>query len=259
MSGTEIPLTHPVELFVVDLDNTLNPRAGRPLNLTMLAEVQALSARSSKDRTVPPLALITGRPQPYLEAMQQAVASAVPGVFEFGYGLFDLITGRLAVNPAWNPELERVRGDLLKRCDEEFMKPGRGRLQKGKKTAVTIVPLTPDTVESLHYPSFKVSREFTDSFMLHTGPTTIDFVPQNIHKGIGLQWIAEVQQVRTSRVAVMGDSTTDLPMFREAGVAFAPMNAAPAVKAEAHIVTRGGVTAGVIEAYNKIIDHNASM
>jgi hydroxymethylpyrimidine pyrophosphatase-like HAD family hydrolase len=114
-------------------------------------------------------------------------------------------------------------------------------------------------MESLHYPSFKVSREFSDTYTLHTGPTTIDFVPRDIHKGIGVLWLAEVLKVPVARVAAIGSSSTDLPMFREAAVSFAPLNAIPPVKAEATVVARGSHTGGVIEAYHALIAHNESL
>jgi HAD superfamily hydrolase (TIGR01484 family) len=259
MTAARLPIDQPIELFLVDVDNTLSNGGGLPFNLNLLLEVQALSARSRKDRVVPPIALITGRPQPYLEAVQQAVASPVPGVFEFGYGVYDLIRERSATNPAWTPAMAEVREQLIASCEEEFVAARKGRIRYGNTTSVTIIPTAPNTMESLHYPSFKVSREFSDTYTLHTGPTTIDFVPRDIHKGIGVLWLAEVLKVPVARVAAIGSSSTDLPMFREAAVSFAPLNAIPPVKAEATVVARGSHTGGVIEAYHALIAHNESL
>ena len=148
MSGDRLPLSEPVELFLVDVDNTLTQGGGLPFNLNLMLEVQAMSARARKDRAVPPIALITGRPQPYLEAMQQAVASPVPGVFEFGYGVYDLLRERAATHPAWTPAMAAERERLVERCEQEFAASRRGRLRHGNTTSVTVIPSAPDSIES---------------------------------------------------------------------------------------------------------------
>ncbi len=55
-------------------------------------------------------------------------------------------------------------------------------------------------------------------------------------------------------VAVMGDDLTDLPLLTRAGLAIAPANAVPEVKAEADLVTRRkGGNAAVREAVEVIL------
>jgi len=55
-------------------------------------------------------------------------------------------------------------------------------------------------------------------------------------------------------VAVMGDDLTDLPLLARAGLAIAPANAVPEVKARAHVVTRrGGGRGAVREAVETIL------
>lgn len=60
--------------------------------------------------------------------------------------------------------------------------------------------------------------------------------------------------ISATEVAYMGDDLPDLPIFRLVGLAIAPANAAPEVKALAHLVTeRAGGEGAVREAVCKIL------
>lgn len=59
---------------------------------------------------------------------------------------------------------------------------------------------------------------------------------------------------RNRDVAVMGDDLTDLPLLLRAGLAIAPSNAVPEVRAQAHLVTRrAGGRGAVREAIETIL------
>ncbi len=81
-------------------------------------------------------------------------------------------------------------------------------------------------------------------------------MPTNVHKGVGLLWIADAERIPVEHVACMGDDTSDLPMFKAAAFSFAPLNAPAGIKSEAKKTTRGSSTAGVLEAYDLLIAHN---
>ena len=63
-------------------------------------------------------------------------------------------------------------------------------------------------------------------------------------------------EVDLSEMAYIGDSSGDIPGLEIVGMAFAPSNTHESVKEVAHIVTSSPSTAGVLEAYHWIIQHN---
>jgi 3-deoxy-D-manno-octulosonate 8-phosphate phosphatase (KDO 8-P phosphatase) len=73
-------------------------------------------------------------------------------------------------------------------------------------------------------------------------------------KAFALVALAARLQVPPNAVAFMGDDLNDLPALRIAGIALAPANAVPEVKAAAHLVTaRAGGTGAVRDAVEAIL------
>jgi len=254
-----LPVHQPIQLCVVDLDNTLNPSEGQQFNLPLLERIHERNHESEEDATVPPLTLITGRPQPYLECMLQITASRLPGVFEHGLGMFNRLTDKLQFHPKWTPGLAHGRERLLALCEAAFVAPKRAFVQIGKVAALTLVPLRPHTAAELEPIAEEVLREVGGGFSLHIGPKVVDFVPEGFDKGAGVRWLAKALHVPLSAVAVMGDSTTDALMFPGAGLSVAPSNAPQMVRNQAKLVTDEETTAGVLEAYDRLIAHNRAI
>lgn len=61
--------------------------------------------------------------------------------------------------------------------------------------------------------------------------------PQAVDKGTGLKHLAQILGVRMTETIAFGDWLNDLALFRDAGLAIAPSNAVPEVKAKASIVS----------------------
>lgn len=256
MSTPEFPTAQPIRLFVTDLDDTLNPPEDEPLDLALLARVRERNDASALDETIPPLTLLTGRPQPYLYAMLQAVGGRMPAVFEHGFGLYSLTADRVDTHPAWTAERAADRARLLDACGATFIEPGLATLQIGKLAAVTLVPTLPETSRTLNDRAHALLREVGVEFVLHLGPKVVDYVPTGFDKGAGVRWLADAVGIPAAQMAAMGDSTTDAGMFPNVGLSIAPANAPAAVQAQATYVTKNATTAGVLEAYDAIIAHN---
>ena len=260
MPARTLPVDGPIRLFVTDLDNTLNPYEDDPLDLALLAEVQVRNRASVDDPTVPPLTLLTGRPQPYLYAMLQAIDGRLPGVFEHGVGQFSLGAAEsVRMHPAWTRERAAQRRKLLQLVEGAMVEPGWGTVQIGKLAAVTVIPTPPQTAFTLEEPSRILLERVDDAYTLHVGPKVVDFVPDGVDKGAGVRWLAETLGIPAAQVAAMGDSTTDAQMFPEVGLGIAPANAPDDVKARAVLVTAAPTTAGVLEAYDALITHNRNV
>lgn len=84
--------------------------------------------------------------------------------------------------------------------------------------------------------------ELSDSgFAYHINSAGID-------KGRGVREIISQYGISSDNIIAIGDSTTDISMFKEAGTSVALANAAPDVQREADIVTSAPKGDGVIEA-----------
>ncbi len=73
---------------------------------------------------------------------------------------------------------------------------------------------------------------------------------KGVDKGTGFQKAMEMLSVDTSDVIAMGDSSTDIPLFKKAGISVALGNAFDDVKAEATLITNASSGDGVVEALN---------
>jgi len=61
--------------------------------------------------------------------------------------------------------------------------------------------------------------------------------PQGVDKGSGLKHLAGLLNIEPAETVAFGDWLNDLPLFRDAGLAIAPANAVPEVKAKATIIS----------------------
>lgn len=68
-------------------------------------------------------------------------------------------------------------------------------------------------------------------------PYYVDLTHLGANKGAVVDWLSMRFDIPHERIATIGDSTSDVPMFRRSGLRIAMGNAAPEVQAEADVVT----------------------
>ena len=73
-----------------------------------------------------------------------------------------------------------------------------------------------------------------------------------IDKGTGFRYVAEKLTIQKDDVIAIGDSATDVPLFREAGTSVALGNAFDDVKAAATMTVKSSAGDGVLEALDKL-------
>lgn len=74
--------------------------------------------------------------------------------------------------------------------------------------------------------------------VMESDPIDLEIMPLGIHKGVGLQKLAEHLGLESGQVMAMGDGGNDVGMFQYAGTAVAMKNASDEAKAAAHRVSR---------------------
>ncbi len=99
---------------------------------------------------------------------------------------------------------------------------------------------------------------------LHVDPSTAPIFPgvtiynltaPGISKGGGVEWAARGAGVPARELLVVGDSGNDVSMFAVAGTAVAMGQAAPEIKAAAHLVTEPFDDDGCALALHALLDH----
>jgi len=79
----------------------------------------------------------------------------------------------------------------------------------------------------------------------------LEVMPRGVHKGAGVQKLAEVLSVPIAQVMTLGDENNDIPMLRLAGVSVAMGNGAEQAKEAAMYVTAANDACGFADAVEK--------
>lgn len=242
-----------IRLFVLDIDGCLTTPFVTP-HWESFSEIRAMNMRAKSDPRIPKLALLTGRPQPYAEAIAQMLDIDMPVIFESGGGMFDPVTTRVrfapAITPAMMARVARMRawGEAL--VAERFP---HSMTEFAKHTDVGFVDQDPGVIAEI----YRLCRERAaceeDLFEVHRTEISVNVILKVCNKGEGLKWISQVTGVPLGEIAYIGDSSGDLTALRIAGRAFAPANATEAVKAVAEVVPLP-TSQAVLAAYSALVE-----
>lgn len=240
-----------IKLFVSDIDGCL-AEPYHPFDLSQfvtLATHIKTGGRLHEHDEWPAFSVCSGRAYPYVEAMTQALGIQVPVLFESGGGLFDPVEAQVTWHPHFTAEVEaqiqEVRRWLIEGC-----LPGTGLMYDyGKRTQAGIVgPDTEEVMAQVPVVEQFVAKHFPDLCVFHT-PISIDIVAASITKKQGLHWLGAWLGCPLENMAYIGDTNGDLGALASVGYAFAPSNAAEAVKKQVRIVTDQPSMEGVLAAY----------
>jgi HAD superfamily hydrolase (TIGR01484 family) len=251
-------LSNHIRLVVVDIDGCLTPGEAQPWDFSVLQFVAELNRRARADARQFAVTLCTGRQEPYVEAMMQAIDAHAPGVYENGGGLYFPMQYRFVENPAITParraKLAKVREILAK----EIVETGIGQFQPGKEVSLTLYPARAGvTFEQLA----DVARRALDGNIrgLTIMPlvTSVDIVLDGIDKGAGVEWLARETGIPLAHIAGIGDSSGDLPFLRRVGSSAAPANATDDVRRAAQYVSPFENGRGVVDILSRWSEQRA--
>lgn len=245
-----------IRLFVTDLDGCISHPFRAPA-WDALVELARLHAQRHAEPAIPPLTLCTGRPLPYAEAVAQWLSVTTPILFESGSGMYDPVAHQVRWSPRIGARTERALERLRGRIHGELVPRYPGTLAElAKHKDVGVIHPDPRVIETLREIIASMAAEHADADIeVHHTEISVSVIPRAANKGAGLRWLGEHLGIAPADMAYIGDSAGDLPAIEQAGMAFAPSNAVVTVKAKAE-VTRGEATAGVLEAYRAVIEHN---
>jgi len=237
---------------VVDVDGCLTRGEAQPLDFRVLERVAEHNARARLDPALPAVTLCTGRPEPYLEVLMQAIGAFWPGVYENGAGLYFPDAYRFVENPLITAETREALGHVKEALRAGVVERGWGYFQPGKELSLSLYPVPPTPVSQLLRLVEEALQPYAPWYVTDESVTCVNVIPRGVDKGTGVRWLAEETQVPLSRMGGVGDSPGDLAFLTLVGFAAAPANAASQVKEQVHYVSPFEDGEGLIDILEQV-------
>ncbi len=255
-------MSTPPRLVLIDADGCLTPGEAGEWDWGVFQTIQDINRRAKRDGLLPAVTLCTGRQEPYVEALMQAIGGFVACIYENGCGLYLPDSYRFRDNPAITAEMRALLAEAKTALYEKVIAPGLGYFQPGKELSLTVYPAPGAGMRSLERAIRAALSSVPDTLTLQTSASCVDVLPAGIDKGQGVRWLAELVGISLDDMAGIGDSPPDLSFLRIVGRAAAPANAHPKVKACVDYVSpyaNGGGVVDIIRRWVRPTAQAASM
>ena len=229
----------PIRLAVVDVDGCLTPGEAGAWNWKALQAICDFNRRARRGEPVPAVTLCTGRQQPYVEVLMQAIGAYLPGVYENGCGLYFPEGYRFVEHPSITTPMREALVAAKATLYRQVVTPGLGYFQPGKETSLTLYPQAGIGVGHLQESVLEAlsGHDVADLVTVQASATCVDVTPAGIDKGAGVRWLSEEVGIPLAAMGGIGDSASDIKFLRLVGHPAAPANAAAEVKVSAGYVS----------------------
>ena len=220
-----------IRLVVIDIDGCLTPGEAQSWDFSVLQFVAEFNRKARADTRQFAVTLCTGRQEPYVEAMMQAIDAHAPGIYENGGGLYFPAQYRFVENPAITPVQRAMLAEVRRVLTREIVEPGLGQFQPGKEVSLTLYPARAGvTFLQLADVAHRALDGKISGLTIMPLVTSVDIVLDGIDKGAGVEWLSRETDIPIAQIAGIGDSSGDLPFLRRVGFSAAPVNATDDVK-----------------------------
>jgi HAD superfamily hydrolase (TIGR01484 family) len=240
-----------VRLAVVDIDGCLTPGEADDWNWEALQAIRELNRRARQGEAVPAITLCTGRQEPYVEVLMQAIGAYLPGIYENGCGLYFPDGYRFVEHPSVTAPVREALVAAKETLRRLVVAPGLGYFQPGKEASLTLYPLPGTSVSRLHQAVTASLSGHDAVFTVQASVSCVDVTPAGIDKGVGVRWLSEEIYIPLAHMGGIGDSASDLKFLRLVGQSAAPANAAAEVKAAVGYVSPYGDGDGVVDILSR--------
>ena len=237
----------PVRLAVVDVDGCLTPGETSDWNWEALQSIHYLNRRALQGEDVPAVTLCTGRQQPYVEVLMQAIGAQVPGIYENGCGLYYPNGYRFVEHPSISAATKDALATVKTALHHRVVAPGLGYFQPGKEASLTLYPLPGTSVSYLREAVSDALTGHENRFSIQPSLSCVDVTPAGIDKGTGVRWLSDETGIPMAHMGGIGDSNSDLSFVRLVGHSAAPANASADVKAAVDYVSSLENGSGVVD------------
>jgi hydroxymethylpyrimidine pyrophosphatase-like HAD family hydrolase len=196
---------------------------------------------------VPAVTLCTGRQEPYVEVLMQAIAAYLPGIYENGCGLYFPDRYRFVEHPSITDAVREALAEARGAVQRSVVVAGQGYLQPGKEVSMSVYPLPGTSVQQLHRRVAGALTDHGELFTIQVSASCVDVTPRGVDKGTGVKWLADETGIAVTQMGGIGDSPSDLRFLRLTGRSAAPANARAEVKAAVDQISRYTDGAGVVD------------
>lgn len=249
--------TSAIRLIVADIDGCFTAGGRDPIDLDLCARIRQWNARSHDDPAIPAFCFCTGRPLPYVHAINQFVGLHMPSLAEFGCVLWEPRDQCHLIHPMFGPGERALYYQLLAEIEADLLSTDeRILLEGGKFCQVTLYPRRPATMDWLAEHTASFVARWAYHYTMDYTHSVMSFLPRGIDKGTGLDWLSSVTGIPVSAMAGIGDADSDWEFLGRCGIAATPSNGRPGIKARAHWVLDGGPRDCIGELYERVIAHN---
>ncbi len=243
-----------MRLVVVDIDGCLTPGEAKPWNFEALKYIAQLNRRAQEDATKLAVTLCTGRQEPYVEVIMQAIDAHLPGVYENGGGLYFPREYRFVENPLITPAMREALTEIKATLQREVVEAGLGYFQPGKEVSLTLYPLDKVSVHKLYLAAVEALAACHTGYIAQESISCVDVVPKGVDKAAGVRWLSRETGIPLNQIGGIGDSTSDLKFLSILGRSAAPANAADEVKARVDYVSPYEDGDGVVDILRRWVE-----
>lgn len=192
-----------IKLVALDVDGTI-AEPSKPVKKEIAEKLQNLEGRGVR------IVLASGKSTSYLSGLARGMGIKNPLVIgENGCVIFDPVEIReikLAERPM---EISTMESEVVSRfADSIWLQPTQVEL--------TIFPKVKKTPPELISCVREIVKPFSEKVVMFEHEDAIDILPSGIDKGKALAKINRLYGLKRENVVVIGDSSSDIPMFSEA-------------------------------------------
>lgn len=243
-----------LQLVVIDVDGCLTPGEGQPWNFEALKYIAHLNRKAQKDATKLAVTLCTGRQEPYVEVLMQAIDAHLPGSYENGGGLYFPREYRFVENPLITAAMREALAGIKATLRREIVETGLGYFQPGKEVSLTLYPLEQVSVHELYLSTIEVLETFDAGYIAQVSVSCVDVTPKGVDKGAGVRWLSQETDIPLNQIGGVGDSASDLKFLNVVGRSAAPANAADEVKAAVDYISSYEDGDGVVDILRRWVE-----
>lgn len=220
-----------LKLIISDIDGCLTGGVGAILDWQVLGYIQKLNLQAASDPAIPKITVCSGRQQPYVESIMQAVGCSLPGIFENGAGLFFLDELRIDWSDKITPDLRQQVEIADKEILPSFIKKYNLYREIGKEIGIGILGNDREVLRQVTNELQPILAEKCPDLVALFVNVAIDIHPKVINKAEGVRKLADYCQIPLENIAGIGDSAGDLCFLEIIGFPFAVQNSNDEVKA----------------------------
>jgi hydroxymethylpyrimidine pyrophosphatase-like HAD family hydrolase len=140
--------------------------------------------------------------------------------------------------------------EIFDAIDKKIVKTGKAYWQPGKTVCYSLFAHPPLQISEVAIEVSELVSKLSDEFEVTSAVLALNIYPKNVHKGTGLNWLAEITGISIDEMAGVGDSAGDIDFLRLVGKSAAPANAVQEVKDNVHYVSAQEAAEGLDDILN---------